>query len=278
MLTLYSPAKVNLFLRVLGRRPDGYHELASLFQIVDLCDTLQYELAPKDSLTCSDEAVPTDNSNLIIRAAELFRRKTGRDFGLKVHLEKRIPMNAGLGGGSSNAATTLWAINQLLGMPVTAEALKEWSAELGADVPFFFSLGTAYCTGRGDCFTPLPKPARQKLWLVKPEQGLQTPAIYRRYRSEEAEGRDPVELLESHLKGVPEYCNDLEEPAFAIFPKLALIKERMLQAGFRAVSMTGSGSTLMCIGDSTPPKSSGVWSQEVSFLNRADGRWYGERP
>src|SRR5262249_13981075 len=108
MLTLLSPAKINLFLRILGKRPDGYHELASLFQAIDLADTIHFSLSDADHLTCTDPAIPVDRSNLIWKSVNLFRRKTGLNFHLKIHLEKKIPHQAGLGGGSSNAATTLW--------------------------------------------------------------------------------------------------------------------------------------------------------------------------
>src|ERR1700733_15970617 len=113
MLTLLSPAKLNLFLRIVRRRPDGYHDLASLFQTVSLADTLHFSLSERDQLTCTDPALLTDHTNLVLKAVDLFRKKTGLSFGLKIHLEKHIPYQSGLGGGSSNAATTLWALNQL---------------------------------------------------------------------------------------------------------------------------------------------------------------------
>ena len=143
MLTLASPAKINLFLRVLHRRQDGFHDLASLMQTVDLSDTIHFRLGEEDGLTCTNERLPTDNSNLILKAADLFRRKTGINQGLVAYLEKRIPMEAGLGGGSSNAATPLWAFNSLCGSPATEAELVSWGAELGSDVAFFLSHGTA---------------------------------------------------------------------------------------------------------------------------------------
>ncbi len=144
MLTLNSPAKVNLFLRILRRRSDGYHDLASLFQAISLYDTIHFALSDHDELTCDKPGIPTDSTNLILKAADLFRRKTGLKFGLKAHLEKRIPHEAGLGGGSSNAATTLWALNQLHGQPASPDELIAWSGEIGSDITFFLSHGTAY--------------------------------------------------------------------------------------------------------------------------------------
>lgn len=150
MLTLNSPAKINLFLRILNRRRDGYHNLASLFQTVDLLDQIHLSLDERDSLSCSDPTLPVDHTNLVTKAVELFRAKTGMAFNVRAHIDKKIPAQAGLGGGSSNAATTLWGLNTLLKNPATPQQLQVWSAEIGSDVPFFFSLGTAYCTGRGE--------------------------------------------------------------------------------------------------------------------------------
>lgn len=138
MLSLHSPAKINLFLRILHKRADAYHELASLFQTVDLSDILHLSLSETDSLVCSDKTLAVDSSNLIIKAANLFRKKTGIDQGLSVHLEKKIPMEAGLGGGSSNAATTLYGFNELCGRPATEAELISWASEIGSDVSFFF--------------------------------------------------------------------------------------------------------------------------------------------
>ncbi|KAL9190869.1 hypothetical protein ACHAXT_000575 [Thalassiosira profunda] len=151
-LTLFSPCKINLFLRILRKRPDGFHDLASLFQAVGFGDTLHLSLATKDGdeFTCNMEGVPTDSSNLVLRALELMRQKTERtDVFFSADLVKRVPAQAGLGGGSANAATAMWGANELMGRPATLEQLIEWSGELGSDITFFLSRGTAYCTGRG---------------------------------------------------------------------------------------------------------------------------------
>lgn len=136
-LTLKSPAKVNLFLRIVGKRPDGYHELASLFQSISLYDLLHFTPSTQDVLTCTDPSLPIDKTNLIWKAVDLFRKKTNLHTFVKVHLEKNIPTQAGLGGGSSNAATTLWALNQLCGKPATDLQLSQWAGEIGSDVSFF---------------------------------------------------------------------------------------------------------------------------------------------
>ena len=131
MLTLQSPAKVNLFLRVICKRSDGFHELASLFQTVTLADTLRIEIAEEDQLICAHPHVPLTSQNLIWQAIHLYRRKTGSTFKLHIYLDKQIPIEAGLGGGSSNAATALWAVNALAEHPVLESQLQEWAAEIG---------------------------------------------------------------------------------------------------------------------------------------------------
>jgi 4-diphosphocytidyl-2-C-methyl-D-erythritol kinase len=156
-LNLFSPCKINLFLRITGKRPDGFHDLASLFHVISLGDTIKFSLSPsksRDRLSTNVPGVPVDESNLIIKALNLYRQKTGTDNFFWIHLDKKVPTGAGLGGGSSNAATALWAANQFAGSIASEKDLQEWSGEIGSDIPFFFSRGAAYCTGRGEvCFT-----------------------------------------------------------------------------------------------------------------------------
>jgi 4-diphosphocytidyl-2-C-methyl-D-erythritol kinase len=201
-LHLFSPSKINVFLRIMRRREDGFHDLASLFHVIDLGDDMSFEelagTAAADVLTCNMDGVPTDESNLVIKvccclhaaavgwsdhcqdasgrqpsasahgsfatphahappsvavscffqALNLFRAKTGRSQRFKIDLAKRVPHGAGLGGGSGNAATTLWAANELCGRPASVEELLQWSGEIGSDISVFFSNGAAYCTGR----------------------------------------------------------------------------------------------------------------------------------
>lgn len=151
-LKLFSPAKINVFLRVVRRRVDGYHDLASLFHVIDLGDDMEFSLLPSgstaDALQCNMPDVPTDSSNLVIKALDLFRRKTGASERWSVNLHKKVPAGAGMGGGSGNAATALWAANEMCGRPATTEQLLEWSGDIGSDISVFFSQGAAYCTGR----------------------------------------------------------------------------------------------------------------------------------
>jgi len=273
MLTLFSPAKVNLFLRVVGRRPDGYHDLSSLFQTISLGDTLSFQLAETDSLTCTDKSLPVDGTNLVMKAVELFRRKTGLRFGVKIHLDKKIPSQAGLGGGSSNAATTLWALNRLLGDCVAVSELQAWSAEIGSDIPFFFSQGTAYCTGRGEVVEDVGMLGAVPLTIVKPPIGLPTPAVYARLRTmaPAVHRTAPREDLELFLRGKPHYFNDLEAPAFAQEPTLAALKEALKRSGYKTVLMTGSGSAFFCIGKGTATH---LYQANAVYVNRPTNQWY----
>ncbi|WP_068468175.1 4-(cytidine 5'-diphospho)-2-C-methyl-D-erythritol kinase [Candidatus Protochlamydia phocaeensis] len=276
MLQLFSPAKINLFLRIVGKRPDGYHELSSLFQTIDLGDHLTYEPCERDSLTCSDPSLPTNSSNLVLKAVELFRRKTGLKVFFKIHLDKHIPYEAGLGGGSSNAATTLWACNLLAKTDIPTEKLRDWSAEIGSDIPFFFSQGTAYCTGRGENVYALPALPPRQLWVIKPQGGLSTPEVYRRLNlsvQEEMPGLAKQDL-EKYLSGATPSFNDLEKAAFEMRPELNELKQSLLKNGFNTVLMSGSGSSFFCLGDGQLPSDPSYRLFSAQFINRASDRWY----
>ena len=277
-MKVFSPAKINLFLKVLRKRSDGYHELSSLFQTINLCDTLDFELYGKgtDILTCSDSSLPTDNSNLVLKATQLFRRKTGINLGLKIHLDKKIPSQAGLGGGSGNAATTLWAFNQLVGNIATEEELQAWSAEIGSDIPFFFSQGTAHCTGRGECVHNLSDLPEEPCVIVKPLIGTSTPHIYKQLgMSPQSDSTfHPSFTFHSDFLHSNQYFNDLEKPAFEVIPELENLKKRLLQCGFKTVLMTGSGSAFFCLGQGKVPKLPYISIFSARFLNRKPLKWY----
>lgn len=274
MITLRSPAKINLFLRILRKREDGYHELASLFQAVDLYDTIHFALSNNDELSCTDPSLPVDGSNLILKAVHLFRKKTALKFSLKARLEKKIPHQAGLGGGSGNAATTLWALNTLLGFPVMTQDLMSWSSEIGSDIPFFLSEGTAYCTGRGECVRSLPPLPPQSLWVIKPPQGTSTPDVYRRLNISQLIDRPPEKTLQQFLEGNPDYYNDLEAPAFKALPELAIVKQRLLDVGFDQVLLSGSGSSFFCLGQAKEKIPNQLIAFPLKFANRLSHHWY----
>jgi 4-diphosphocytidyl-2-C-methyl-D-erythritol kinase len=263
-LRAFSPAKINVFLRVVRRREDGFHDLASLFHVIDLGDDMDIELLPpsavQDELTCNWTDVPLDESNLVIKAANLFRAKTGRTEHFKVHLEKQVPHGAGMGGGSGNAATMLWAANVLCGEPASNQDLLDWSGEIGSDISVFFSEGSAYCTGRGEIVENVepPIPLDTPLLLVKPPVGLSTPQIFKALDLDRRSTVKAEDILEKLCSGTwrdaSNYVNDLEQPAFDCLPELKALKDRLEDEGdFDAVFMTGSGSTIVGIGSDVAP-------------------------
>lgn len=224
----------------MSRRSDGYHEIASLFQAINYGDQLTLSLSQTDHFFCADPRVPSD---LIFKAVELYRAKTGLRDRISIYLEKHIPLEAGMGGGSSNVATTLWGINALHGYPISEGELQAWSGEIGSDCPFFFSCGTAYCTGRGEKVKPLPPlEGLSPFSVLKPSEGLSTQAIYHALRLDQCSKEDPEELLEAFIKGKARWVNDLEEPAFRLLPKLKELKQEWLQG--KEGMMTGSGTAL----------------------------------
>jgi 4-diphosphocytidyl-2-C-methyl-D-erythritol kinase len=270
MTSFFSPAKINLYLQVIRKRPDSYHDLSSLFQTINLGDTLHFEwpLHGEDHFTCTDPSLPLDSSNLVVKAVKLFRQKTDWRAPVTIHLEKRIPMQSGLGGGSSNAATTLWALNQRAGLLVSDDELQSWSAEMGSDIPFFFSQGTALCQGRGDLVLPLRKMENNEaLFIVKPPFGLSTPAVFQHLKLEASVRKSGLSI---------EWHNDLEAPAFELQPILLEIKLKLLAAGFTHVMMTGSGSAIVCSGEvkEWPELPVGTEVFSVKYLNRMDSGWY----
>jgi 4-diphosphocytidyl-2-C-methyl-D-erythritol kinase len=270
-MNYFSPAKINLFFRVLRKRSDGYHEIASLIQAIDLFDVLSVEDHPHDQLTCSDSALPCDETNLVMKALKLFREHY--EFSsVHIHLEKRVPMQSGLGGGSSNAATILWALNEKIGCRATLNELALMGARLGSDVPFFFSLGSAYCTGRGEIVEPFSISSITG-YLAKPSFGLSTPLVYRETRVNELANNDPIRARDSFLSSHPHYFNDLEPAAFRNESRLSHFKQRLLSCRFSDVTMTGSGSAFFCInGQDLCP--------DIQFIRfgsvmRSPTSWYG---
>ncbi len=262
-LELSSPCKVNLLLNILGRRPDGFHELETVLQPVPVCDQLRFERRAFGlHLTCSDPSLPVDGGNLVHRAAEAFRSVAGIAEGVAIHLEKRLPHAAGLGGGSANAAVTLLGLNQLFGNPLTANQLHAAAAGLGSDVPFFLQPNPALGTGRGERVEPLaPFPAlRGKgLLLFRPGFGVSTPWAYQQLSTiPDAVNGTPgraarlITLLnrtDPNAFDGDAFYNALEGPVFRKYPILAGLKEWLMGQGALMALMSGSGSTMFAITD-----------------------------
>ena len=259
-LTLQAFAKVNLGLRVLGKRPDGYHEIVTVLQTISLHDTLTFTVleAPHIILSCDDASVPSGAENLVIRAARALQKQCAPNAGVYVRLEKRIPSAAGLGGGSSDAAVTLVALANLWGTRTAAPELTEIAGKLGADVPFFFQGGTALATGIGKDIAELPDAARQKFLLViKPNSSIPTAKAYAGLKARSLTTVEAEIILASSQRGEffdnlnsEALQNDFDEVAFKLEPEIGRVKAALVKAGARASLLAGSGSAVFGIFDS----------------------------
>jgi 4-diphosphocytidyl-2-C-methyl-D-erythritol kinase len=294
--TFRSFAKLNLHLEVLRRRTDGYHELRTVFQVVDLCDLVRigWSAGAGVELEVSGADLPGDRRNLACRAAEAFLARfpeRGARRGVRIELDKRVPVQGGLGGGSSNAATVLLGLAALAGLdaraPAVAAALEETARALGADVPFFLVGGAAVGEGRGDRLTALddaavrPLARGRALWLATPGFGVSTREAFA-LAVPRTDAR-PFPALSAALAGEPVALedligdNDLERPVFAARPELGALYTELVRSGARRVRMSGSGSTLFAlyddpaaarpIADLLPPGT--LWMQ-VATLGRAE--------
>jgi len=255
-----SPCKVNLLLNILGRRPDGFHELETLMQPVNFCDELVFERGENGiRLSSSEKSLPTDAKNLVFRAAANFFSAANISDGVKIHLEKKIPLAAGLGGGSSNAATTLLALNELFDQPLSLQKLDELAAALGSDVPFFLYGRPALATGRGEKverFDFFPALHGKSFFLVHPGFGISTPWAYQNLarfpvalNGQKGRAQKLISRLQTaDLKTAADgFYNSLEAPAFDKFPVLSLYREFLHEQGALVSLMSGSGSTTFAI-------------------------------
>ena len=243
---MLSPAKINLSLRILRQRPDGFHEIDTLMvKLPGLADEITITPAESFSFTCDDPSLPTDGGNLIVKAATALSGEAGEELPYHIHLEKRIPHGAGLGGGSSNAATTLLALNSQLPEPLTPESLHALAAALGSDVPFFLYAGAARCTGRGEIITATEAPPAVPIVLFKPSFSVPTPDAYRNCL--DAEPLPGIRYNEQHFGNLT-LINDLEKAVFAKHRYLAELKDWLLhRRDTKAALMSGSGSTMFVI-------------------------------
>lgn len=247
-MQVLAPAKINLNLRILGRdAATGYHSLETWMAPLTLADDLRIERTgnPGISLVCSDPELDSASGNLAWQAADLFLRETASLGGVHLELHKHIPHGAGLGGGSSDAAAVLKALNELAGRPLDDSALARLAAQLGSDVPFFLRAGPAIARGRGELLQPLPLAHPLDLLLIKPPLAVETAWAYRQWDSDVTV---PARWTAPQLHGDLEIFNDLERPVFAKYIILAALKEWLLGHSLvAAAAMTGSGSCLFAI-------------------------------
>lgn len=247
-----APAKINLMLDVLHKRPDGYHEVEMIMTMVDLADRLEMSTLPRDTIIISSQAgyIPLDEKNLAFQAAKLIKERYQVQGGVYIHLDKKIPVAAGLAGGSSDAAATLRGLNRLWNLGISDEELKTLGAELGSDVPFCVTGGTALATGRGEILTPLPCPPQCWVILAKLPINVSTADIYGRLRVEDLQDHPSASgmmkaLNDRSFNGVcQELGNVLESVTLVRYPEVAHLKETMMKLGADGVLMSGSGPTV----------------------------------
>ena len=243
-----APAKLNLFLHITGRRPDGYHLLQSVFMLIDWCDTLHFELRNDGLITRSDllaspgESLPAED--LVVRAAKALQSASGTSLGVHIGLEKRIPSQAGMGGGSSDAASCLLALQRLWGVRLPPEKLRAVALKLGADVPFFLCGGNAWVEGVGDLITPLALPAGRFV-VIKPPAGLPTDAIFRAPALKRDTETATIQGFAANANGlVYEFGhNDLQPVAQALCPQVGQSLDWLSMQHLKG-RMTGSGSAV----------------------------------
>jgi len=248
-LNLPSPAKVNLRLEILKKREDGYHEIRTLFQKIHLCDHIQLSLKEEKGIqiTTNHSQLPVDQRNLVFRASQILLNRSGRQGGISIHIDKRIPLGAGLGGGSSNAAATLKGLNELLEMGLSCKEMMAMGLQIGADVPFFFLEGAALATGIGERLKRVVLP---QLWyvLIYPNFEVSTRWAYQNVRLTKRKFRLKIQEFLTTPEGISGILlNDLEEVVLRKFPQIDLMKKILISEGALGSLMTGSGPTVFGI-------------------------------
>lgn len=254
-LILTAPAKVNFALDVIGKREDGYHLVEMVMQTIDLCDQLVLENRPEEiAVICSHPDVPSGGENLVWKAAHLLRKEYGTpDCGATITITKRIPVAAGLAGGSADAAATLKGLNQLWNLNLSAKELAELGLALGADIPFCLRGGTAMAEGIGEKLTSLPAPPRLWVVLLKPNIGVSTSEVYNSYDNSLVQRRPDIQAFISALIVADPWAmagsmaNVLESVTFARWPLLRRIKQGAIELGAYAALMSGSGPTVFAL-------------------------------
>jgi 4-diphosphocytidyl-2-C-methyl-D-erythritol kinase len=247
-MQVIAPAKINLSLRVVGRRSDGFHEIETFIAPISLCDEINIEQrSGKQTIAfrCDDPSVPKGEDNIVVRAANVFFEAMNITSGISIALKKRIPHGAGLGGGSSDAASTLLALNELFETNLPRAALAKMAETIGSDIPFFIFQSAAVCKGRGELVSPARLRQQLSVLLVKPEFGVPTQWAYSRWR----DSREiPAVWYDAQQFDQQTFVNDLERPVFEKFVFLAEIKMWLLkQPEVGAARMSGSGSTVFTV-------------------------------
>ncbi len=269
-----APAKINLFLKVTGRRADGFHDIFSWFQALDLCDHLEIEktASPGIEIITNADNIPTGSDNLIYQAAELMLPHLSGAGGLKIRLWKSIPVGAGLGGGSSDAAAFIKGFVRLFGLNLDRRQLEKIGLSLGSDVPFFFSRGQAEVTGRGGIVKPIKLPVNYQVALVTPPFEIRAAEAYRKLKMDLTAPFAGIKLkscrqaweLFGEVSGI---INDLEPALRESYPILVKIERKLEKSGADIVRLSGSGPTMFALYKDTTID----WEQRLIQAFRGEG-------
>ena len=248
-IELKAPAKINFGLNVTGKRPDGYHNIETIFYPISLFDKINFVKSDENSFSCSNHALELGSSNLVIKAKEILEKESHRIFSMKIYLEKNIPVGAGMGGGSSDAAATLHSINVLYNLDFSKEQLNKYALQLGSDVPFFLDPRPSFASGRGEALSVLDFTIDYPIIIVNPGIHISTKWAYQNIIP-----KNPAKSLNeiirhgldfSKLEGI--IRNDFEDIVFKNYPEIGQIKSEMYNLGALFSLMTGSGSTVFGI-------------------------------
>jgi len=269
VITLRPPAKINISLVVFGRRPDGYHDLHTVMATVDMHDDLTIRPGATQGLQlrCTGYDVPEGSDNLVFQAAHLLSQYAKKSLALEVHLHKRIPSGAGLGGASSDAAMCLLGLNHLWDLNLSTEELSPLAAQLGSDVSFFLHTPTALCTGRGEIVKKLPHHCRRSVLLIIPDISVSTARVYENFqyhssRSEEDLRRVNYFMRLGDLDGlITQGINSLTGTTMNLFPALRKLRDKIEALGIGPVIMSGSGSCMFVTSESAGQVS--LWAQAI---------------
>jgi 4-diphosphocytidyl-2-C-methyl-D-erythritol kinase len=271
-------AKINWSLRVLGKRPDGYHEIDTILQTISLHDTLTLARTNDKGIcfTCDDRAIPSDETNLVWRAANALRERYSIDAGVKIRLEKCIPSAAGLGGGSADAAATLVALAELWSLKTSPSDLALIAENLGSDVPFFFLGGTARGTRRGEMIKPLDDAPERRFLIIKPNARVATASAYRALNSPTLTSSDSKPILsrsqasdDSASFDPGALHNDFEAVIFQLEPEIERAKNALLKSGAHAAMLCGSGSAVFGVFDNQDAQERAIQAIELETGWRA---------
>lgn len=276
MIQLKSFAKINLCLYVLRRRRNGFHDIYSVMQAVDLYDRLNLYRIPEGIVIQTDDPqLPTDRRNLVYKASEIFLNQTQIDSGVRVKIKKRIPSSSGLGGGSSNAAFTLMGLNKLFNTLLSPKKLKLMAEKIGSDVPFFLSSGQAVATGRGEKIREAKLPRDYWIVLIKPNLKLSTSWVYKNFKINLTKGKKLIKIYKnkkSFFESIIGWENELEKVAVKKCPQIKELRVKLQEIGATKTSMSGSGPTVYGIFFDKPRH------KEVKNLKREDWQVWVTRP